>query len=313
MTIFHFDRLYERDIDFLIINEFCDNDAFAALFLQQVALAEATIEDVYHSLSDVSLGESDIVIIVQQQERRIALLIEDKIDANAMDEQAARYHLRGEKMVAAGTVDAYHLFIAAPQKYLETNDEAKHYPHQVSFESMLVLFAGKNDGHSQRCYQMLSDALDLQKQGYVPIEHTAVTQYWKSYYAFKKAYYPQLDLPEVAGSRGENAIWPSFKTTRKGVKVIHKSLQGCVDMELSGYAGKADLLQSLLADRLDADMQIVVTGKSASVRLSTPPIDFKQPFNQYENEMHQCFQAVERLCHLAKVIDWVSLNQCITM
>lgn len=90
MTRFHFDKLYERDMDFLIISEFCNNPAFAALFLEQINSQGAFIKDVYHSLSDASLGESDIVIIAEQSGQRTAILIEDKIDANAMDDQAAR-------------------------------------------------------------------------------------------------------------------------------------------------------------------------------------------------------------------------------
>lgn len=205
--------------------------------------------------------------------------------------------------------DAYHTFITAPREYLNINDEARRYPHQVSYEEMLTLYTGKENAHSQRCYHMLTVALDEHKQGYTPIEHTAVTQFWKAYYAFRKAYYPQLDLPEAAGVRGENAIWPVYKTKRKGVKVLHKSLQGFVDLELPGCADKADLLRSLLASVLDADMLVVVTGKSTSIRLNTPPIDFKQPFGRYENEMHHCLQAVERLCRLVDTLDWAELKQ----
>jgi len=309
MISFHYDKVYERDMDFLIMDEFCENESFAALFLQQVGLSAVRITDVYHSLSEISLGESDIVIIVQKGDKRTALLIEDKIDAIAMDDQAGRYQRRAEKLIRSGDADAYHIFMTAPLQYLQTNDEAHHYSHQVSYESMLALYSNKTDVRSQRLCQMITRALDEQKQGYMPIEHVAVTEFWREYYAFKSAYYPQLILPELAGPRGEKAKWPSFKTANKEIRVIHKSLQGYVDLELPGLGNYTDLLQYLLTAIMDDDMHVVRTTKAASIRLMTPPIDFKQPFRQYINEMHQSLKAVERLCEIAKHINLHNLNK----
>ena len=45
---------------------------------------------------DYLYGESDITVIVESPDKRIGLLIEDKIDAIDMPEQPERYKIRGD-------------------------------------------------------------------------------------------------------------------------------------------------------------------------------------------------------------------------
>lgn len=94
---FHFDTTLERDIDFLVMEEFVSDPAFAKIFLDAVGIAEPyTIEEVIHSKTDADLGESDVVIILGINCKRHALHIEDKIDAQAMEAQHDRYDKRAK-------------------------------------------------------------------------------------------------------------------------------------------------------------------------------------------------------------------------
>ena len=89
---FQFDTTLERDIDLLIMEEFVSDKDFAQLFLDAVGLnCDCIVKDVINSKTDVALGESDVVIILEVNGKRHAIHIEDKIDALAMPRQHDRY------------------------------------------------------------------------------------------------------------------------------------------------------------------------------------------------------------------------------
>lgn len=133
----------ERDMDFLFMEEFVSEQEFTNLFLKRIGKANAKVIEVKHSETDVEYGESDITVIVEYESKRHALLIEDKIDAIAMKEQCARYFRRGEKGIQNKKFDGFDVFIIAPQKYLNENQESKKYPNRISYEEVHEYFSRK--------------------------------------------------------------------------------------------------------------------------------------------------------------------------
>lgn len=303
-----FDKIYERDMDFLILEEFVSEPEFAEIFMSKANLSNAVVLQSYHSLVDIQHGESDIEILVECNGEKYDIMIEDKIDAKAMPEQCARYHARGKKRIDEGVVNHYIVFITAPLDYLQTNPEARLYPHQVSYEELKAYFDSRADSRAAYKSQIIQKALDTRKAGYVPIEHVAITEFWQKYYAFKRKYYADLNLPEVKGPRGENAIWAWFNTADKRMKVSHKSSQGYVDLTLAGMGNHVKEVKLFLAELLDEDMTVVRTGKSAAIRIKVSNIDFRLPFETYDVEMHQALKTVTRLVYLADKIDYDELN-----
>lgn len=93
---FNIGNVYERDIDLYIINKFINDSKFKELFLEKINCKNYQVCKCLHSFSDEN-GESDITIILENDNRKIGLLIEDKINAKAMPEQYKRYILRAEK------------------------------------------------------------------------------------------------------------------------------------------------------------------------------------------------------------------------
>jgi len=130
-------NIQEKDIDFVLINEFSINPEFVKLYNCSIDLSKYRVVEVIHSLMDDMLGESDITVIFSNGINRHALLIENKINAIAMPEQSNRYFLRAEKQVGKDLYHTYDIFIVAPQKYLEINSEAQKYPNQLSYEKIL--------------------------------------------------------------------------------------------------------------------------------------------------------------------------------
>jgi hypothetical protein len=87
-------RIYERDVDVVLAEEFYANHEFAAWVLRRlksfVDLDGARVAEVEVSLVDET-GEADLVVIFERPDKsRIAALIEDKIDAVFQNEQLAR-------------------------------------------------------------------------------------------------------------------------------------------------------------------------------------------------------------------------------
>lgn len=116
-AVIEFKKIYEHDMDLLIIEEFISDRNFARLFLDKLQLSNNyTIQKASHSMAD-SDGESDITLILQYPDKRVALLIENKIDAQTMPEQSERYHKRAQKAVSRGEYDCYYVMLAAPADY----------------------------------------------------------------------------------------------------------------------------------------------------------------------------------------------------
>lgn len=63
-----------------------------------------TVDTVAHSVTTED-GESDIEVTLIIENKKVAFLIEDKIDAAAQPEQADRYTTRGRKAVKSGMYD----------------------------------------------------------------------------------------------------------------------------------------------------------------------------------------------------------------
>lgn len=285
----------EKDIDFLIIEEFLSNENFQEIFLKKINFEKITILSINHSLTTID-GESDIVIISRHKELNVGLFIEDKIDAIAMPFQHQRYIERAKKMVEENIIDDYKLFIVAPEAYLNTNYEAKKYENKVSYEKLLEFF---NDTESIRYrykQQLLKTAIEKKDKGYTPIESIAITNFWENYYRFKRMNYSHFLLNEIKGSRGANATWPWFSTKYKDIKIAHKSDKGVIDITINQKSVDLELFQKKVIELLEKDMKLVKTGKSISIRTLVPYINFNETFGIYENSgiMKEIFENIER-------------------
>ena len=84
-------------MDMLFAEEFACSSEFLNIFLNEINISSANVVSVYLSKTDAALGESDLTVVIESSGQKIGLLIEDKIDAIAMPNQAERYSLRGKK------------------------------------------------------------------------------------------------------------------------------------------------------------------------------------------------------------------------
>ena len=293
------ERVFERDIDLYIINKFMNDIKFKELFLNKIKKENYYVDTCIHSYKDND-GESDITIILRNNIRRIALLIEDKIDAIAMPNQRKRYDDRGDKGIKEGKYDEYYVFIIAPKDYLVSNTEAAKYEYQISYEE-IIEYLGSNDNYGK---ELLNNALEEKKKGYVIQEDKNVTIFWQKYYEFVEKNYKQLNIKRYEGPRGANAWWPGFATPVKNIRIDHKSNRGDIDMKFENVGEYYNEISKILEGKLDSDMFIVPTGKSMSIRIKAPIVKFNEEFDDYIEEIKICLDSVVRLQELLSNIDY---------
>ena len=299
-----FSYVSERDIDLLIMQELTNPGLFLLFVLNKVNIKSFNeIYSISHSVMHPTLGESDIVMILNADKHKHAIFIENKIDADAMENQYQRYVLRAEEGIKKGDFQEYSIFIMAPKKYLETNLEASKYPHKISYEEILE-YIDKNPTHGLLIKtKLLEMAINKQESGYIPLPDEKVTLFWQQYYSYKNQHFPHLILNEVEGPRGSRARWPWFKTHSKSMAIAHKSDRGFVDLTLYGKAEDLSVIEERISNLLDADMTLVKTNKSSSIRLLITKIDFETDFESQILQVKEALDAVSRLFLLSKKID----------
>lgn len=295
---FKIEKVLERDIDLLMINKFINNNEVLNYFLNKIELNDYELIEVEHSHMDTELGESDITLVVEKNHYKVGILIEDKIDAIAMDMQPERYAERGEKGINDGLYNEYKIIIIAPKKYLESNTQAKKYPNQISYEELSELM--KDDIYAN---SLLNKAIEEKESGYTVIENEMVTNFWERYYEFIRTYYPSIKIHEIYGARGSRAVWPELITDYPQVKIMHKSDRGQMDLTFSGMANYVDIFNKYTESVLTSDTKVLKTNKSLAIRLDVPIIDFKQDFDSYITEMHKCMQSALRLYEILSKIN----------
>lgn len=281
---------FERDVDLVLVRAFYEYNEIAKLFLYE----GDEILEIWHSAMELH-GESDLQIIVNRDQKRHAILIEDKIDAPAQPNQYERYCERGNRGIEEGRWISYTVYIAAPQIYLDHNNEAKKYqPNQVAYEDIL-----KAIQHDSLSRAILETALK-RSEGILPgIIDDSVTAFWDAYYDYCERNAPHLLLHVHRGKKGPNATWPDFKTVLKGAKILHKSELGCVDLQFRGAAEQIDQLRGSLKGVLAPNMIICKVGNSAAVRIRVPVMDFSKEFAYYQKEIVKVFSSINQLNDLA--------------
>ena len=129
-----FSDVLERNMDLLFLEEFVSSPEFLEIFISKINITKAQVLEIEHSKVHSEFGESDMTVIIETNGKRHGLLIEDKIDAIAMPEQYDRYVIRGNIGIENGDYESFDVFIVAPKKYLNENNEAQKYPNKVTYE-----------------------------------------------------------------------------------------------------------------------------------------------------------------------------------
>ena len=220
-------------------------------------------------------------MIIEDEGKRYGLLIEDKIDAQAMPNQQRRYTVRGDKAVKKGEFEAYRDFIVCSKSYYAANEEAKKYSHFVSYEECAECLKKSNNPLAEAWINQIKQAITKSKKhSEINIDEKA-KEFFNKYKNYQEEYYPYLNLRT---KRSSNGWWPEYATRKKGLRIIHKIPWGFIDLTFSGAADKIDSLSNVarsLNDVLATELReaglneiiAVPTNESGVLRINVSKVD----------------------------------------
>lgn len=297
----------ERDMDTLFLEAIGSDKGFLKIFLNKIEkLRNGNFNVLSIELSKTDNdGESDITVIIEDNNAKYGLLIEDKIDAIAMPEQCKRYTRRGNKGVKNGDYSKFFVFIVSPQKYYEQDKEAKKYEYYVSYEECKKYFGAKSDVLSKIWCQQIEQAIEKSKRQSTTYFNENRNIFFKNYLEYQKTFFPNLENvnnPEIAGT----GCWTNFKAYPQNAYILHKAPTGTMDLTFRKTAGKKvyfEVLEKWLGKLGFPDIKIVETGKSMAFRKDVPIIDFNEKFELLDkSKLDKCFEAGYELLELSKII-----------
>lgn len=292
--------LRERDIDLLLCSELHVDGALRRHFCDVWDAEGVTFKGAWVSHHDVD-GESDLVLAFDGREGELVLLVENKVGADFQPDQQERYQARAKRWRALDTRREVRTVLLAPSDYFaRSGSEA--FDLQISYEDLIESLRSAGDERSWFFGDALEQGIESHRRGYTSVPDQAVSDMWSAIYDVATAEQPLLRMqrpPEKPqGARFISCPSPQgfSPSDRRRAKIVLKKrrIGEChIDLQLSGVSD-ADLTVAV-SGLLEDDMVVVRTGKSASIRLTAPPVDFERaPRDQLAN-IREWLRQAERL------------------
>src|ERR1035441_3163681 len=199
----------ERQIDFLLQEEFSLGTAFLQKFLDLCGIQQKAIDvcDVRASVRDQydeeSSGESDVVVLYRAEgdaeSARRALLIENKIDAAFQPDQAERYICRG-KLGAPKLWSAYATCLVAPRAYIK---QGHGFQYKAALEDIAPLLAPDSLQRRRFKQGIVKTAIEAQSLVGPKIEVPKITEFRLRYYEAFQRFRTEAAKQNAPGTLGD--------------------------------------------------------------------------------------------------------------
>lgn len=273
-SILPVEAIQERDIDLILLEELSTDVTFAEWFVRELQLPALTsLNGSWKSMSQIGLGETDILFTYFSEDRKIFILIENKIDALFQNLQFERYEKRASAYVSEGKCQEAYAVLFAPEKYCNTQNDFDNY---ITYESVCKRLEFMGSKRNLFKSSLLKIAIEKQRRGYRPENSPPVQRFWQSYYQFKEKAYPSLYMKKP-GIVPLNSDWPQLTDPRlKGVTFVHKLRQGNVDATFAGFPGE---LAYKIKEVLPQGAVLQKHNKTFSIRIFSGKIDRTQEFD----------------------------------
>lgn len=281
------ESVQERDIDLLILEELNVSSGFCHWFISQLGLKLPKSKvHAFRSVTDYSLGETDILISYFTEKSRNFILVENKIDASFQENQFERYQERGENYVKNKECNKYFVVLIAPKSYC---DSQTNFSRIISYESIKKYFIDLGDIRSEYKAEILSIAIDKKRRGYTAINSPTVQSFWMSYYDYTISHHQKfrMNKPDVVPSGSD---WITLYSKRlQGITFCHKLKNGFIDVSFKTIPK----INSEAPDWLE----FIEHKKTVSIRVKCDVLDRTQSFNQQKERVIKGFEKLTKIEH----------------
>ncbi|CAN5310661.1 hypothetical protein BH10PSE10_BH10PSE10_18280 [soil metagenome] len=265
-------RIYERDVDLILSEEFYANPDFVTWVLGRTKSFSDTPANVFEVKVSLTEGEreSDLVVLLEKVDgTRIALLIEDKIDAVFQPDQLEGYRSRGEKGIADRRWIGFEVILCAPLSYISRNHIAQRFDLALAYED-IAEWMRKNIVGPRGAYkaEFLESAAPRGASAYIKIKDDVTDSIWKDAYELACREFPELERkrPNYAKGSKHVRVHPSGFPSKVGIEL--KLGEGAADLTFTDVSFLA--LEAAAKPILEPGMRIysVNKGRSSTIRLN---------------------------------------------
>lgn len=296
----YLEKVDERDIDLLLLEEFHTSEEFVSWFCGQCGLKEPRFDGAWHSVTDAD-GETDLLLRVRAHEGRVGILIENKIAASLQERQDERYHLRAARAQNEGKFDAFGICICAPKDYIDGIDGKTLFQHQLAYEAVGDWFAGQHGPRAQWRSYVMREAVAQGRRGYTMVVSEENSKFHMDYWSYLSRKHPRLIMNKPT-PKGKKSNWIIMKGIHfpKGVQLHHKVDQCTVELGFTNHS-----VEELLALRSEwpAGIRPVARGKYARAALvsDVSKVDMSSGVIAQEERIENVLEAVYRLVPFADI------------
>ena len=298
--------IQEFRIDFFLEEEFTVDLIFAQAFLAACgsSLSVKRVEQVLHSVSD-KYGEADLVVLITADQSdgrtaKIALLIEDKINAGFQPDQPLRYRQRGEEGVSHGSWDCFVTVLVAPTAYIALSHG---FDTAVSLEQVKEWICPADAVRRAFKVAKIEEAIRKKSATGVQIVDRAMTEFRAAYYDNLQAFNLRCGTdfsmrPPAPTYYGDTWFVLKSAALPEWAEIRHMSQTGNIEINFKDTEfSKAAPIGALI----EADMALIPTGKykqHVTIRLPTPKIPVFDSFERVQPQIETALLNAEKLWRL---------------
>lgn len=297
------DQVLERDVDLVLLSALFVSESFRAFVLEATIGWTKSHRLIRARVSETEdAGETDVLLVVDlEDDRRLAVMIEDKIGAIFQPAQADRYRQRGEQGIRGGRWNEFATCLCAPEGYLAAARPEKEWNAYISLEEISEWAARSNDRYHEFVGTICREAIAKRDARLREISAEA-TAFWQAYRQLAGELLPDVGVSRLPAAVSAASPWPRFGASALPADMFleHKPQQGRVDLTFSKLSLEA--LKERISATLPFDIKSAKAGGSAALRIAVPRVNHLRPFSEQQEEVLSVFAAVERLLAIGRII-----------
>ena len=303
MAEFRIDRVNNRDIDLLVVENIAKKPDFARLFMGDVA--DTPLQLVSLNLwQDDTPGKPDVTAVFQTAQGRLMLLLEDNVAKTVSENSQDRIENEGKRAVEEGLCDCYRCCLLGPQNYLDANvKELEGFP-TVSYEAIREAIKGDAWGEF-----LLKRAIAERSIPFSAKKNRLILNFWDRYYRYVQDVFPDLSMYRYKEIIGFQTTTGRFSTKVQGVSIQHKCHEGIVDVMVKLKKWSYAWFEESMTPYLFKGMKIRPKGKDALIYTEVPAVYFSDSFDAQLSSLNIALEAVVEMQEFMKELDYGRMEQ----